>query len=97
MGIRLFNNRGTIVRLATTFIQQDGTFSVDAPSADVSKKEEAWITDLSFEQFLPRRHGSMSIGVRNVFNEEIDLVEIDPLNPRVATKRFAYVAFKLVF
>jgi outer membrane receptor protein involved in Fe transport len=97
LGLRLFNDRGTIVRLATTFIQQNGTFSIDVPSPDVSKDEQAWITDLSIEQFLPRRHGSISLGVRNAFDEEVELVEIDPLNPRVATKRFVYGTFKLVF
>jgi Tfp pilus assembly protein PilF len=97
LGLRLFNGRGTTLRLATTYVKQDGVFSIGVDFPIVEKKDDAWITDISIEQRLPRRRGSVSIGARNIFDNAIDLLEIDPLNPRVATRQFVYGNFKLVF
>jgi len=97
LGLRLFNGRGTTLRLATTYVKQDGVFSIAIDFPIVKKEDDAWITDISIEQSLPRRRGAVSIGARNIFDNQIDLLEIDPLNPRVATRRIVYGNFKLVF
>jgi ferric-dicitrate binding protein FerR (iron transport regulator) len=96
-GIQLFSARGTSVRIATSYVDQQGVFSVDVGLPIVESDNEAWITDLSFEQRLPGRRGAIALGVRNLFDEAIDLVEIDPVNPRVATKRYVYAGFSLEF
>lgn len=97
LGIRFYHGIGTTLRLGTTYVEQDGRFSIDVDLPIVETKDEAWITDLSLEQRLPRRNGLVSVGVRNLFDETIDLLEIDPFNPRVATKQFVYARFSLIF
>ena len=96
-GIQFINRRGTTLRLGTTYIEQDGVFSAGVGAAIVEQQDEAWITDLSVEQQLPTRRGVIAIGVRNVSDQFIKLLEVDPLNPRVATQRFIFGRFSLIF
>ena len=97
IGVQFFNQRGTTLRLATSYVAQQGLFSVDVGLPVVTRNSAAWITDVSVEQRLPGRRGVIAVGVRNLFDENIDLVEIDPVNPRVATKQFLFTKFSLVF
>jgi Tfp pilus assembly protein PilF/outer membrane receptor protein involved in Fe transport len=95
--LRLFSDRGATLRVETAYISQKGNFSIGEGSPVVEKDDDGWITDVSIEQRLPRRHGTISVGVRNVFDQRIELVEIDPINPRVATRQFVFGSFKIVF
>ena len=95
VAIHVFSNNGVSVRLASTYVQQKGTFSADVGFAVVPKNDSAWLTDLSVEYRMPKRAGSIAIGVKNLFDNFIDLLETDPLNPRVATRRFAFAKIRL--
>ena len=97
IGVQLFNSTGVTLRLATTYIKQHGIFSVDVGTPLVPKRDDAWITDFSLEYRLPRRLGAVSVGARNIFDNLIDLLEVDPLNPRVATRRFVFRRIRLAF
>jgi hypothetical protein len=88
---------GATLRIATTYVKQEGVFSVDVDFPHMEKQDDAWITDISAEYRLPKRRGVIAVGVRNVFDDSIDLVEIDPLNPRVATRQFVFGSVRLVF
>ena len=97
IAIQFFHDGGTTLRLAATYVRQKGEFSIDVPSPIVAKDDEAWITDIAIDYRLPRRKGIVSFGVKNVFDETLELLEIDPLNPRVATSRFAFGRFSIEF
>ena len=97
LGVQFFTNMGATLRIATTYVEQEGVFSQDIDAPVVEKQDDAWITDLSVEYRLPRRLGVISVGVRNLFDDFIDLLEIDPLNPRVATRQFVFGSVNLVF
>jgi hypothetical protein len=90
IGVGFFNNTGTTMRLSTTYVRQEGAFSADVGLPVKDKRDRAWITDISLEYRFPRRMGFIAVGVRNVFDDFIDLLEIDPLNPRVATRRIVF-------
>ena len=45
IGIRFFGGNGLTLRLATTYVDQEGTFSADVDFGVVSKKDDAWITE----------------------------------------------------
>ena len=83
--------------METAYLRQKGIFSIDEGFPVVKKDDDGWITDFSLEQQLPRRHGTISVGIRNAFDERVDILEIDPLNPRVALKRFVFGNFKIIF
>jgi Tfp pilus assembly protein PilF len=90
LGIQLFSSGGTTVRLSATYVRQTGAFSANENLPDMIKEDEAWITDVSLERRLPNRLGVIAVGVRNAFDRFIDLVEIDPFNSRVATRRLVF-------
>ncbi|MFN0317022.1 MAG: TonB-dependent receptor domain-containing protein [Burkholderiales bacterium] len=97
LALRLINQNGISGRVGSTYVKQKGTFSVDVGFPFVPKEDDGWITDASLEYRLPRRLGLLSVGVRNLFDQKVDLLEIDPLNPRVATRRFVYGRVSISF
>ena len=58
---------------------------------------DAWIIDVVLQHRLPKRSAMLSIGVRNLTDEEIPLVDSDPLNPRVVTRRLVTGSVSVVF
>ena len=95
VSLAIFDASGLTARVTTAYIDQSGTFSLDVGFPKVDQDDNAWITDVVLDYRLPRRLGVISLGVKNVTNNVIDLVEIDPLNPRVAIKRFAFAKLRL--
>jgi hypothetical protein len=96
-GLGFFNANGVTIRLGTAYVAQSGRFSIDEGFPVVPKSDHAWITDVSLEYQLPNRLGFVAVGVRNLFDTQIDLLEIDPLTPRVATGRLMFARARLVF
>ena len=97
IGMRLFHDSGLSLRVSTTYVEQSGTFSIDVTLPTFEQDDNAWITDLALDYRLPRRRGLVSVGVLNVGDNFIDLLETDPLNPRVSTRRFGFVKLQLMF
>jgi len=95
IGLRFFNDRGLSLRVKTTYVKQSGSFSLDVSFPTFENEDSAWITDAALDYRLPRRLGVVSLGVMNLADSFIDLLETDPLNPRVATTRFAFVKVRL--
>ncbi|NJN36894.1 MAG: hypothetical protein HC794_07355 [Nitrospiraceae bacterium] len=87
---RIHHGGGTTFRFGATYVDQDGRFSIDEGLPVVESDDDAWIIDLSVEHRLPGRRGFISVGARNLFDESINLLEVDPFNPRVATEQFVY-------
>ena len=97
IGVQFFSRKGTTLRLATTYVAQNGVFSIGSGSPIVETEDDGWITDLTLEYRLTGAQGVVAVGVRNLFDESIDLLEIDPVNPRVATQQFVFAKFSLEF
>jgi hypothetical protein len=91
IAIRIFDDRGLSLRLKTTYVKQTGTFSVAVGFPVVDTDDSAWIIDASIDYRLPRRLGVVSLGVMNIADDFIDLLETDPFVPREATRRLAFV------
>ena len=97
LAFRLFSERGLIAKVATTYVKQDGKFLLFAGEPVEPKEDNGWIVDFDFEYRLPNRRGSVALGAYNILDEFVDMLETDPLNPRVATKRLALARIVLDF
>jgi tetratricopeptide (TPR) repeat protein len=97
LSIAVFGPAGVSVRLVTSYVRQDGDFLVDTGLPVYPRDDHAFITDVLLQLRLPLRMGLVSIGVRNITDEEIELVDTDPLNPRVAQGRLVTGAVSWVF
>jgi tetratricopeptide (TPR) repeat protein len=87
VGLFLFAPRGLALRLVTSYVRQDGERSIDIGLPVVSIDEDAWLTDIFLEYRLPKRFGVISVGARNIFDNELSLVDTNPLSPRDAQRR----------
>ena len=96
MALRLFQGNLSL-RLSTTYLRQTGEFSADVALDRFSKSTGAWISDVSAEYRLPRRMGTLAVGVRNLADRPVELFQSDPFAPRDALGRFAYARVRVVF
>ena len=97
ISVRFLAPQWPSLRLATTYVRQTGLFSVDEGFPTFSTKDQAWITDLSIDYHLLRRQGAFSVGVKNLFDSKINLVESDPLNRQIVLGRFFFAKAQLAF
>ena len=97
LALRMFSARGITLRAAATYVRQHGDFSASPIDPIFSKDDDAVIADFSLEYLLPRRRGAILVGVNNAFDDFVDLVEVDPLNPRVATRQLAFARIRFDF
>jgi hypothetical protein len=95
--VRAFSASGFTLRATATYVRQKGEFAAQLGDPVVDKDDDAVIADLVVEYRLPGRLGAVAIGANNVFDEFVDLVEIDPLNPRVATRRLVFAKIRVEF
>jgi tetratricopeptide (TPR) repeat protein len=96
-GASLSGQGGFSLRLVTSYVRQEGDFAIDTSFPVVPKTDDGWITDVLLEYRLPRRLGSITLGARNVFDVEVDVIETDPLSPRVATRRLVSGSVSIEF
>jgi hypothetical protein len=69
--ISYFHPSGVIGKLTTTFYDQKGKF-IDRTGFNTQQGEDhGLITDLVFSYRLPKRRGSVSLGVKNLFDEDL--------------------------
>jgi Tfp pilus assembly protein PilF len=97
IGLRLFNERGVTIRMATTYVEQGGDYLLFIGEPIVPKQDNGWIVDVAFEYRLPRRTGIIILGANNLFDEFVDVVETDPMNPRIAIRRLAFLKVRVSF
>lgn len=97
LGLAVFSPQGFTLRAITTHVRQSGAFSTDLLEPVIGSRDNAWITDLSLEYRLPKRFGLISVAGRNIFDNALNLVDTDPLNPRDARRRIVIARFSIQF
>jgi outer membrane receptor protein involved in Fe transport len=97
LALKLFNANGLTLGASTAYVRQRGDFSVDVGFPEFSKRDSAWVTDIYLDYRLPQRLGVVSIGAKNVFDKEINLVDTDPAFPLVPSRRLVYARARLLF
>jgi len=97
LGVRFFHGGGVTLRMQGSYVEQSGTFAAGAAAPRFDADDSAWIVDAAIDYELPKRRGVLSLGVLNIGDEFIDLVESDVFNPRVATRRLAFLRVRFTF
>lgn len=96
IAVRAYRGDATVSAVITR-IRQTGVLSAGNGLDSFPTSTNAWTADLSSEFHFPRRLGSISIGVRNVFNRRLDIFQSDPFTLRDAQGRFVYAKVRLIF
>ena len=99
LGIRFFLPSGLSAGLKATYYNQDGDFQrQDAPRGVFqSGSDDFWVVDAAISYRLPKRYGFITVGARNLFNEEFKFYDTDPVNPAIQPDRVIYGKVTLAF
>lgn len=99
MGINLFHPSGLSAGIKATFIDQSGLFFSTLPNRPGARPgaDQFWVIDTAVHYRLPRRLGSVTFGINNLFDEEFNFREIDPTTPTVQRDRVIFGRVTLAF
>lgn len=87
----LFHPSGVFANVTTTYWHQKGEFTQLATQTTAPGRDSFWVTDLALAYRLPRRHGVVSLGVKNLFDRDFNFFNTDPRNPLLTPGRMAFV------
>jgi len=96
LGTSFFHPWGFRARLRATYIDQEGTFE-DPATVLFRGSDRFWVVDGSIAYRLPKRWGFITIGARNLFDEEFKFQDTDPKNPTIYPDRLFFAKFTLAF
>ena len=97
LGVTLYLGSSGYARVVGTYVRQSGRQQVFFGTDSFAVNQEFWTTDCSFVYNLPQRHGRISIGATNLFNQKSNFVEVDSLAPQFATGRVWFGKASLSF
>jgi hypothetical protein len=97
LGINFFHPSGFSARLKSTYVDQTGRF---VPQGSASRTlvpgdDNFWYFDGSISYRLPKRHGIISIGAKNLFNKNFNFQDTDPANPQIVPEQLIYARITL--
>ena len=91
LGLNVFHPSGLSLSIRPTYIHQQGSFQQRTTDCCQSGKEDVWIVDAGLTYRLPDRYGLLTVGARNLFNENFQFQETDLRNPTVSPKRLVFI------
>jgi ferric-dicitrate binding protein FerR (iron transport regulator) len=104
IGIRYFHPNGVFGSLITTYVRQEIGYTFSAPPSTELRKEDFTVVDLAVGYRFPRRLGTLSVEVKNLFKRDFlyqdnSFVTADQFNysPRYIPDRSAFVKVMLNF
>ncbi|MCB2147808.1 MAG: FecR domain-containing protein [Deltaproteobacteria bacterium] len=85
LGITFFHPSGLSVGLTATYYDQKGEIERTAIGFDVFEdgSDQFWLVDAAIGYRFPKRYGFVTLGVKNLFDEEFDYFEVDKKNLRL--------------
>jgi hypothetical protein len=109
LGLNFFHPSGLSAGLKGTYVDQDGEFQRrEAFETFENGSDNFWLVDAAIQYRLPKRHGFITIGVANLFDEDFEYfdtetkpspVSYDPTSimPRIQPDRSAFLKVTLAF
>jgi tetratricopeptide (TPR) repeat protein len=101
LGINFFHPSGLSVQLKATYLHQDGKFAapviVDPQNPFKAGNDQFWLVDTAIRYRLPKRRGFITLGVKNLFDEQFKFQELDPATPTIQRDRLVFGRIALGF
>ncbi len=92
-----FHASGLISKLSLTYLNQTGNFSDGQGNPPVPDSSQAWLLDAEIGYRLPKRHGLLTLGMQNLFDEKYNYQGTDVNYPTLPQGRFLYSRITLSF
>ena len=91
LGINFFHPSGLGASLKATYYDQEAVFQHVNTGEFFRGEDDFWVVDAAINYRLPKRHGFITIGATNLFDEEFNYFDTDINNPRIQPERFFFV------
>jgi hypothetical protein len=96
LGVNFFHPSGFSASLTTTYYDQDGKF-VRLDGTVENGDDNFWLVDAALRYRLPKRYGFITVGARNLFDEDFEYYDTDFDNPAIQPDRTAFATVTLAF
>jgi tetratricopeptide (TPR) repeat protein len=96
LGINLFSDSGLSAFLTSTYFNQSGKF-LSFSAGPRSGRDDFWTVDAGLRYRLPNRHGFITIGATNLFDQKFKYFETDLNNPSIQPNRTIFGRVTLAF
>jgi tetratricopeptide (TPR) repeat protein len=91
LGISAFLPNGFSGKIKATYIVQDGEFfDPSNPVVIVEGDDQFLVVDMELSYRFPKRYGIISVGAKNIFDQEFKFQDTDPDSPIVQPDPFFY-------
>jgi tetratricopeptide (TPR) repeat protein len=98
LGINFFHPSGLSASLKGTYIDQDGEFERQGTLGVFEDGDDSfWLVDAAIRYRFPKRYGFLTLGARNLFDEDFEHFDTDIDNPRVQPERTVFGKVTLAF
>jgi tetratricopeptide (TPR) repeat protein len=92
LGLNLFHPSGLGASFKATYWNQEGIFQRADPVGTYRNGDDTfWLVDAAINYRLPKRHGFISIGATNLFDESFEYFEVDSRNSRIQPDRVIFI------
>jgi len=91
LGLNVFHPSGLSFSVRPTFIHQQGSFQPRNTICCQSGSENVWIVDAGLSYRMPKRYGLLTVGAKNLFDENFQFQETDLRNPTVSPKGLYFI------
>jgi hypothetical protein len=99
LGINFYHPSGLSFQLQTTYYDQEGKFlpQLSPPGAEsIAGSDKFWVVDASINyRFLPKRLGLLTVGAKNLFDENFMYQDTDPESPKIQPSRLIFARLTL--
>lgn len=97
LSVAYFSPRGYSARFVARWIDQDARLvkTFDPTATGRSESDRFWTADLEFGYRLPKHYGRVTLGARNLFDQDFGYQEPDLNHPNLARERTFYLSLSL--
>ncbi|KPK22929.1 MAG: hypothetical protein AMJ61_16600 [Desulfobacterales bacterium SG8_35_2] len=96
LGVNFFHPSGISASLLTTYFNQEGEFEI-VPGVFEPGEDDFWLVDVAISYRLPKRYGFISVGAKNLFDEEFKYFDTDSRNSTCQPVRTVFGRITLAF
>lgn len=99
LGVNIFHSSGVRFGLSASYVDQRGRFVPRLFSSQPGElgADQFWVIDAEVGYRLPYRYGVISVGIRNLLDEEFNFQETDPSQPTLYHDRLLLARLTLSF
>jgi tetratricopeptide (TPR) repeat protein len=98
LGLNFYHPSGLSLQLQATYYDQEGKFVPQLSPLGAEGtfgSDQFWVVNAAINYRLPKRFGILTVGVKNLFDENFMYADTDPASPQIQPKRLVFARLTL--